>query len=123
LATVAGAAVLLIVEHRLQEPTTSDKSRNGRVAQILIERRREMQDDVGTRIRHGLTEETNMIDTTLRKAGRRGDIELALLQGRRRRKLRGHPARHPAGRHHAAPENTASICAIVNTRSCRAGIR
>jgi DnaK suppressor protein len=52
--------------------------------QILIERRREMQDDVGTRIRHGRTDRPDDVrdDLEVSDADVQGDIELALLQMR-----------------------------------------
>jgi DnaK suppressor protein len=52
--------------------------------QILIERRREMQDDVGTRIRHGRTDRADEVrdDLEVSDADVQGDIELALLQMR-----------------------------------------
>jgi len=52
--------------------------------QILIERRREMQDDVGIRIRHGRTDRPDEVrdDLELSDADVQGDIELALLQMR-----------------------------------------
>jgi DnaK suppressor protein len=51
--------------------------------QILIERRREMQDDVGTRIRHGRTDRPDVRDDLeVSDADVQGDIELALLQMR-----------------------------------------
>ena len=50
--------------------------------QILIERRREMQDDVGIRIRHGRTDRPDEVsdDLELSDADVQGDIELALIQ-------------------------------------------
>ena len=50
--------------------------------QILVERRRAMQDDVQSRIRHGRTEAANDVrdDLEVSDADVQGDIELALLQ-------------------------------------------
>jgi DnaK suppressor protein len=52
--------------------------------QILIERRREIQDDVRTRIRHGRTgrPDDGPDDLEVSDADVQGDIELALLQMR-----------------------------------------
>jgi DnaK suppressor protein len=52
--------------------------------QMLIERRREMQDDVQSRMRHGLTDRPNEVRDVLEvsDAGIQGDIEFALLQMR-----------------------------------------
>jgi DnaK suppressor protein len=52
--------------------------------QMLIERRREMQDDVQHRIRHGLTDRPNDVRDVLEvsDAGIQGEIEFALLQMR-----------------------------------------
>jgi DnaK suppressor protein len=52
--------------------------------QILVERRRAMQDDVQSRIRHGRTETANDVrdDLEVSDADVQGDIELALLQMR-----------------------------------------
>ena len=50
--------------------------------QILVERRRAMQDDVQSRIRHGRTETANDVrdDLEVSDADVQGDIELALIQ-------------------------------------------
>ena len=50
--------------------------------QILVERRRAMQDDVQSRIRHGRTEAANDVrdDLEVSDADVQGDIELALIQ-------------------------------------------
>ena len=52
--------------------------------QILVERRRAMQDDVQSRIRHGRTDRPDEVrdDLELSDADVQGDIELALLQMR-----------------------------------------
>jgi hypothetical protein len=55
--------------------------------QILVERRREMQDDVHSRIRHGRTDRPNDVrDLEVSDADVQGDIELALLQMRAERR-------------------------------------
>src|SRR5207247_11207477 len=52
--------------------------------QILVERRRAMQDDVQSRIRHGRTETANDVsdDLEVSDADVQGDIELAVFQPR-----------------------------------------
>ena len=52
--------------------------------QILVERRRAMQDDVQSRIRHGRTETANDVRDDLEHsdAASQGDLELALVQMR-----------------------------------------
>jgi DnaK suppressor protein len=59
-------------------------TRNADLRQILIERRRELQDDVQNRIRGGRTDQRNDGGDQVDKsdAHRQGDIELALLQMR-----------------------------------------
>jgi DnaK suppressor protein len=58
--------------------------RNAGLRQMLSERRREMQDDVQSRIRDGRTDRPNEVrdDLEVSDADIQGDIELALLQMR-----------------------------------------
>jgi DnaK suppressor protein len=63
---------------------TDTTMRNTGLRQMLIERRREIQGDVQSRIRHGLTDRPNEVRDVLEvsDAGIQGDIEFALLQMR-----------------------------------------
>jgi DnaK suppressor protein len=63
---------------------TDTTTRIAGLRQMLIDRRREIQDDVQSRIRHGLTDRPNEVRDVLEvsDAGIQGDIEFALLQMR-----------------------------------------
>ena len=63
---------------------TDTTMRNAGLRQMLSERRREMQDDVQSRIRDGRTDRPNEVrdDLEVSDADIQGDIELALLQMR-----------------------------------------
>jgi DnaK suppressor protein len=63
---------------------TDTTMRNAGLRRMLSERRREMQDDVQSRIRDGRTDRPNEVrdDLEVSDADIQGDIELALLQMR-----------------------------------------
>jgi DnaK suppressor protein len=68
----------------LETNMTDTTSRHAGLRQMLMERRRQMQDDIQSRIRHGRTDRPNEVrdDLEVSDADIQGDIEFALLQVR-----------------------------------------